>query len=172
MRGTVLRFISVIVAAAGVVTATAGTAQALPEPGLGQLPSVSVAIASAAAVAPAPRDTPEYNQWFARTLMADRYGWGDEQFACLRPMWIGESHWQRTEETGPYIGIPQTTVGQIEDYGFTESEYRDSAEVQVRVGLRYIKERYGSPCAAWEFWKAQGAWQDSSDPSQWWGGWY
>ena len=49
---------------------------------------------------------------------------------------------------------------------------RAEVDVQVTVGLRYIKERYGSPCAAWEFWKVQGAWQDFADPNQWWGGWY
>ena len=121
---------------------------------------------------PAPaKDTPEYAEWFARREMP-RYGWTADQMRCLRPMWIGESHWQYREITGKYIGIPQTTIGVANDYGFTEAQYRGIPEVQVEVGLRYIRDRYGSPCKAWSFWKAQGAWQDSADPEQWWGGWY
>ena len=87
-------------------------------------------------------------------------------------MWIGESHWQYREVTGKYVGIPQTTPGVANKYGFSWSSYRANPEVQIEVGLRYIRDRYGSPCAAWSFWKAQGAWQDNKDPVQWWGGWY
>ena len=29
--------------------------------------------------------------------------------------------------------------------------YFTSAEVQIRWGLDYIADSYGSPCAAWEF---------------------
>lgn len=142
-------------------------AQAMPAPDSGMVaPTLRVIEHRPAA------GTVAYNQWYARRVMAQTHGWGAHEFGCLAPMWVGESHWQRTEVTGRYLGIPQTTVGVIRDYGFTESEYRESAEVQIRVGLRYIDERYGSPCEAWSFWKAQGAWQDSADPEQWWGGWY
>ena len=29
--------------------------------------------------------------------------------------------------------------------------YMTSAEVQIRWGLDYIQDSYGSPCSAWEF---------------------
>lgn len=161
-----------VIATLAAVYGSAGAAQASPAPDEG-VTRVMVAPAPARVkVAPAPKlNTPEYARWYAKAQMA-HFGWKTSEMKCLVPMWIGESHWDIHEETGPYIGIPQTTPGVVNDYGFSESQYRESADVQVTVGLRYIKERYGSPCAAWEFWKAQGAWQDSADPNQWWGGWY
>jgi len=115
--------------------------------------------------------TASYARWYATQRLA-AYGWSASQMSCLRPMWIGESHWSYREVTGRYIGIPQTTVGVVNKYGYSESSYRANPEVQVEVGLKYIRDRYGSPCAAWAFWKRQGAWQDKNDPEQWWGGWY
>ena len=161
-----------VIATLAAVYGSAGAAQASPAPDEG-VTRVMVAPAPAPVkVAPAPKlNTPEYARWYANAQMS-HFGWKTSEMKCLVPMWIGESHWDIHEETGPYIGIPQTTPGVVNDYGFSESQYRESADVQVTVGLRYIKERYGSPCAAWEFWKAQGAWQDSADPNQWWGGWY
>ena len=29
-----------------------------------------------------------------------------------------------------------------------------NADVQIRVGARYIKARYGTPCDAWAFWRS------------------
>jgi len=128
--------------------------------------------ASFRARAPYRWNTPSYAKWYAGQRMA-AYGWASTELTrCLTYMWIGESHWQYTEVTGKYVGIPQTTPGVANDYGFTWSAYRSTPEVQVEVGLRYIRDRYGSPCKAWAFWKAQGAWQDKSDPRQFWGGWY
>lgn len=144
-----------------------GSVTPTPSPGGSGRPSTS----SMRSQSPYAYTTPEYARWYAARRLA-AWGWGASQMSCLRPMWIGESHWDYREVTGKYIGIPQTTVGVVNDYGFTESQYRSTPEIQVEVGLRYIKGRYGSPCAAWSFWKAQGAWQDSNDPTQWWGGWY
>lgn len=124
------------------------------------------------AASPYSWSSPSYAKWYASRRMS-AYGWNAaQQMACLRPMWIGESHWQYKEITGQYVGIPQTTIGVANDYGYSESAYRGTPEVQVEVGMRYIRDRYGSPCKAWAFWKAQGAWQDSQDSTQWWGGWY
>ena len=135
-------------------------------------PSSSGGLKALRARAPYAWNTPEYAKWYAYNRM-HAYGWPVAQMtACLRPMWIGESHWQYGEITGQYVGIPQTTIGVANDYGFTEAAYRNTPEVQVEVGLKYIRDRYTTPCAAWKFWKAQGAWQDSQDPTQWWGGWY
>ncbi|CAB4947979.1 MAG: hypothetical protein F2842_06330 [Actinobacteria bacterium] len=121
--------------------------------------------------APEAWNTPGYARWYAAQRLR-AYGWGAGQMGCLRPMWIAESHWGFRESSGQYVGIPQTTVGVAEKYGFTWSAYRATPEIQVEVGLRYIRDRYGSPCKAWSFWRAQGARQDSTDPQQWWGGWY
>jgi peptidoglycan hydrolase-like protein with peptidoglycan-binding domain len=129
-------------------------------------------IAGFRARAPYRWNTPAYAEWYAGQRIA-AYGWrGAELTRCLHYMWIGESHWQYQEYTAPYLGIPQTTSGVANDYGYSWSTYASTPEVQVEVGLKYIRDRYGSPCKAWAFWKAQGAWQDSADPNQYWGGWY
>ena len=31
------------------------------------------------------------------------------------------------------------------------ADYYTSAEAQIRWGLEYIQDAYGSPCSAWEF---------------------
>ena len=33
------------------------------------------------------------------------------------------------------------------------SDYRTNGETQIRWGLKYIQQRYGTPANAWEFWK-------------------
>lgn len=160
-------------AAAAFMLAAAPGASAVPAPGAGGLAAAPPAPQPAVEqpVQTPPRGTPEYARWYAAGRLAD-FGWKQSEMDCLVPMWTGESHWDYREVTGRYIGIPQTTIGVVEGFGVSAAEYRSSAEAQVDVGLRYIDERYGSPCRAWAFWKAQGAWQDGSDPQQWWGGWY
>ena len=36
------------------------------------------------------------------------------------------------------------------------SNWRTSPLTQVKWGLWYVAERYGSACAAWDFWQAHG----------------
>ncbi len=74
---------------------------------------------------------------YAAVLVDDK-----TQMSCLSKLYGKESAWNWKANSGSHWGIPQG-----------RSEYlRDAtAEEQVRWGLKYIDNRYGSPCKAWEF---------------------
>lgn len=74
---------------------------------------------------------------YAAVLVDDKY-----QMSCLSKLYGKESAWNWKANSGSHWGIPQG-----------RSEYlRDAtAEEQVRWGLKYIDNRYGSPCKAWDF---------------------
>lgn len=83
----------------------------------------------------------------ARELLAAQGQVG--QFGCLDRLWTKESEW-RVRATNPSsgaYGIPQSLpAGKMASAG---SDWRTNARTQIRWGLGYISERYGSPCAAW-----------------------
>ncbi len=77
---------------------------------------------------------------------------GHAQFQCLDQIAERESHWNPTagHAGGPW-GIPQAFPGSKMGVG-----WRDDPMVQVRWMIRYVSERYGSACKAWEFWQRTG----------------
>lgn len=81
--------------------------------------------------------------------MLGKYGWSQSQFSCLQPLWFHESGWNVSAEnpsSGAY-GIPQALPGsQMASAG---ADWRTNAATQIRWGLNYIHDRYGSPCGAW-----------------------
>ena len=64
------------------------------------------------------------------------------EMKCLGLLYGKESAWNPDAVNGSHYGIPQG-----------RSIYLKTAlpEQQIRWGLKYIDIRYGSPCAAWEF---------------------
>ena len=64
------------------------------------------------------------------------------QMKCLGLLYGKESAWNPEAVNGSHYGIPQG-----------RSIYLKTAlpEQQIQWGLRYIDNRYGSPCKAWEF---------------------
>lgn len=83
-----------------------------------------------------------------RSLAAGK-GWGGSQFACLDKLWTKESNWQVTADnpTSSAYGIPQALPGhRMKSHG---AKWRTDAATQIRWGLDYIDDRYGSPCKAW-----------------------
>jgi hypothetical protein len=88
----------------------------------------------------------------ARELMAD-YGFGgSSQWNCLNLLWEGESGWNFKAEnssSGAY-GIPQSLpASKMASVG---ADYRTNPVTQIKWGLNYIKQSYGTPCGAWDFW--------------------
>jgi hypothetical protein len=82
----------------------------------------------------------------ARVLVA-RQGWSSAQFGCLDRLWTRESNWQTTAQnsSGAY-GIPQSLpASKMAAMG---SDWRTNPITQIRWGLWYIANAYGSPCAA------------------------
>ncbi|MGY4767990.1 aggregation-promoting factor C-terminal-like domain-containing protein [Kribbella sp. CWNU-51] len=91
----------------------------------------------------------------AMNLLPD-HGWGESQFSCLEKLWNKESRW-RVDADNPSssaYGIPQALPGnRMAAYG---SDWRTNPVVQIKWGLDYIENTYGSPCSAWGHSQAKG----------------
>jgi hypothetical protein len=84
----------------------------------------------------------------ARELLGS-HGWSSSQFGCLDSLWQRESGWNYrayNASSGAY-GIPQALPGS--KMGTVASDWRTNPATQIRWGLNYIADRYGSPCGAW-----------------------
>ena len=92
--------------------------------------------------------TVAYNKWFAREYMAQKYGWGDDQFSALEQLWQRESGWSQNahnSSSGAH-GIPQALPGsKMSMFG---GDWATNPETQIKWGLHYIKSGYGTPAAA------------------------
>ncbi len=77
------------------------------------------------------------------------YGFSTDQFSCLDALYVSESDWRVDADnpTSSAYGIPQALTSMHD----LPSGYMTDPEVQIRWGLEYIKDSYGSPCSAWEF---------------------
>ncbi|WP_426302172.1 hypothetical protein [Arthrobacter sp. R-11] len=99
---------------------------------------------------PAPVNDPAGAQAYAASLLSS-FGWGPEEMDSLRILWTKESDWTTTAvnaSSGAY-GIVQSLPG---DKMATEgADWQTNYKTQIRWGLKYIKERYGSPSAALSF---------------------
>lgn len=97
-------------------------------------------------------------------IMAAERGWRGSEWSCLRSLWAHESRWQPRAQSKHTVqglragGIPQI-LGMDPDTPVSD---------QIQQGLDYIGSRYGSPCAAWTYWKGKGY----QDDRGWHGGWY
>ena len=77
------------------------------------------------------------------------FGWTRYQFGFLNALWARESGWKvraLNQYSGAY-GIPQAVPGS--KMAAAGPHWQTSASTQIRWGLSYIRERYGSPRAAW-----------------------
>ena len=87
-------------------------------------------------------------QDIARALLST-FGWSEDQFGCLDSLWERESHWNPFAEnssSGAY-GIPQSLPGS--KMASVAPDWRTNPVTQIKWGLGYIEDRYGSPCGAW-----------------------
>jgi hypothetical protein len=89
----------------------------------------------------------------AKALIAEKYQWGEEQYSCLNKLWTKESHWNykaRNKVSGAH-GIAQALPAtKMEVVG---TDWRTNPVTQISWGLKYINERYDSPCKAWSKFK-------------------
>ena len=83
-----------------------------------------------------------------RALLPE-YGFSADQFPCLDSLYVSESNWRVDADnpTSSAYGIPQALTSMHD----LPADYYTSAEAQIRWGLEYIQDSYGSPCSAWEF---------------------
>jgi hypothetical protein len=84
----------------------------------------------------------------ARALLP-AYGFSADQFSCLDSLYMSESGWRIDADnpTSSAYGIPQALT-ELHDL---PADYMTSAESQIRWGLEYIQDTYGTPCSAWSF---------------------
>lgn len=82
-------------------------------------------------------------QLYAKQLIV-KENWADAEFSCLVELWTKESNWNYKSDnpTSSAFGIAQIL-----------NEKAKTPQEQIAKGLRYIKHRYGKPCAAWQFWQ-------------------
>ncbi|MGH3364805.1 MAG: lytic transglycosylase domain-containing protein [Nocardioidaceae bacterium] len=86
----------------------------------------------------------------ARRLMPE-YGLSEAEFDCLDELWVSESDWDATADnpTSTAYGIPQALTGGTHDN--LPADYMTNPVSQIRWGLWYIANSYGTACSAWEF---------------------
>ncbi len=82
------------------------------------------------------------------------FGFSSSEFSCLDSLYVSESNWRIDADnpTSSAYGIPQALTSMHDLPG----DYYTSAEAQIRWGLGYIQDAYGTPCSAWSFKQSNG----------------
>jgi hypothetical protein len=104
------------------------------------------------------------NRLLGQKLAAAR-GWTGAQWQCLDQLWQHESGWNHLAEnpsSGAYGIVQALPPDKMATVG---PDWRTNAATQIRWGLNYLGQRYGSPCAAWQWWQR-------TDPRPYPGHWY
>ena len=96
------------------------------------------------------------NQAFAKSYMESEYSWGENQHSCLVNLWNRESGWRHTADNpnSSAYGIPQALPGK--KMASAGADWKTNPETQIKWGLRYIDNRYNTPCGAWSAFKKKG----------------
>jgi hypothetical protein len=91
----------------------------------------------------ATQDEKNYNKKLAKDYAAAGWDWRGREWACLKSLWTSESRFDnfaKNQRGSSAYGIAQL---------LREKDSR--AEYQILRGLKYISERYGTPCKAKNF---------------------
>ena len=77
----------------------------------------------------------------------------ESQFQCFSSIVEKESGWDvhAQNPSGAY-GLVQALPGS--KMASAGPDWRNNAATQIKWGLGYMKDRYGSPCGAWSFWQS------------------
>ncbi|WP_326598782.1 transglycosylase SLT domain-containing protein [Streptomyces sp. NBC_01803] len=79
-----------------------------------------------------------------------------DQFQCFSNIVDHESGWDHTAtnpSSGAY-GLMQALPGS--KMSSAGDDWQTNPATQIRWGVNYMNDRYGSPCGAWDFWTANG----------------
>lgn len=91
---------------------------------------------------------------YAREMLSE-YGWGQGEWSCLISLWSGESDWtwNATNSSSGAYGIPQSLpASKMASAG---PDWKTNPITQMKWGMTYIKDSYGSPCGAKSFWDSK-----------------
>ena len=126
-------------ASAAAAQQRAAQQQAQPQPAQSSPPSQAP---------PAPSGSP---QQIAMGMLGS-----SSQFSCLDPLWNQESGWNvfASNPTSGAYGIPQALPGS--KMASAGSDWATNPATQIKWGLGYITQIYGTPCGAWNFELANG----------------
>jgi len=92
----------------------------------------------------------------ARQILKNKFGYGSSQFSCFDNIIMRESKWDinATNPSSGAYGIPQALPGsKMSSEG---SDWRTNPATQIIWGIKYMKDRYASPCGAWSFKSSHG----------------
>ncbi|WP_406727743.1 transglycosylase SLT domain-containing protein [Streptomyces sp. GD-15H] len=76
------------------------------------------------------------------------------QYQCFSNIVQRESNWNPTAtnaSSGAYGLVQALPASKMASAG---SDWKTNPATQIEWGLGYMNERYGSPCAAWDFWQS------------------
>lgn len=76
------------------------------------------------------------------------------QFQCFSNIVNHESTWNykaTNPSSGAYGLVQALPASKMSSAG---ADWRTNPATQIKWGLNYMNERYGSPCGAWDFWQA------------------
>jgi hypothetical protein len=92
----------------------------------------------------------------ARQILKNKFGYSSGQFNCFNNIIMRESKWDinATNPSSGAYGIPQALPGS--KMASEGSDWRTNPATQIIWGIKYMKDRYGSPCAAWGFKSSHG----------------
>lgn len=92
----------------------------------------------------------------AKQILKNKFGYGESQFVCFDNIIKRESMYKinaRNPSSGAY-GIPQALPGS--KMASVGSDWRTNPATQIIWAVKYMDDRYGSPCQAWTFKRAKG----------------
>ena len=78
-----------------------------------------------------------------------KYGWSEYDYECLVKLWNRESSWNpyAVNKKSGACGIAQSLpCKKMRSFG---KDYKTNYKTQIKWGLNYIKNRYGTPANAW-----------------------
>ncbi len=79
------------------------------------------------------------------------WGWKESEFKSLDNLWQKESNWNyKAKNPSGAVGIPQLKGGK------NVENFMNDYTIQIEHGFSYIKNKYGTPTDAWEFFKNKG----------------
>ncbi|MFI1104469.1 transglycosylase SLT domain-containing protein [Streptomyces melanogenes] len=72
------------------------------------------------------------------------------QFQCFSHIVENESSWNYRASNGSAYGLVQALPGT--KMSSVAPDWQTNPATQIKWGLNYMNQRYGSPCGAWSFW--------------------
>ncbi len=81
---------------------------------------------------------------------------GSAQFGCFSNIVDHESSWNYravNPSSGAYGLVQALPGGKMSSVG---ADWQTNPATQIKWGLKYMNERYGSPCDAWSYWQVNG----------------